>query len=74
MNLSKSTIYCDSAEPRSIDYLKSQHFHAVPCIKGRDSVSARIAFLQNQEIIILPNLKEIINEFENFAYKRDKSN
>lgn len=74
MNLAKSTIYCDSAEPRSIDYLKSQHFHAVPCIKGRDSVSARILFLQNHEIIILPHLKEIINEFENFAYKRDKDN
>jgi phage terminase large subunit len=29
--------------------------------------------LQNHEIIILPNLTDIINEFENFAYKRDKN-
>ncbi len=74
MQLGKSTIYCDSAEPRSIDFLKSQHFHALPCIKGRDSVNARITFLQNHEIIILPHLTDIINEFENFAYKRDRDN
>ena len=73
MGLGKSVIYCDSAEPRSIDYFKSQGFHALPCIKGRDSVNARITFLQNHEIIILPHLTPIINEFENFAYKRDKN-
>lgn len=72
MKLEKSVIYCDSAEPRSISYLKSQGFHALPCIKGKDSVEARILFLQNHEIIILPHLTDIINEFENFAYKRDK--
>ena len=74
MKLQKATIYCDSAEPRSIDYLKSQGFHALPCIKGKDSVNSRILFLQNHEIIILPHLTDIINEFENFAYKRDKEN
>lgn len=73
MGLGKATIYCDSAEPRSIDYFKAQGLHALPCIKGRDSVAARIAFLQNHEIIILPHLKDIINEFENFAYKRNKN-
>lgn len=72
MDLQKSVIYCDSAEPRSISFLKSQGFHALPCIKGKDSVEARILFLQNHEIIILPHLTDIINEFENFAYKRDK--
>lgn len=72
MNLSKSTIYCDSAEPRSIDYLKAQGFHALPCIKGKDSIEARILFLQNHEIIVLPHLEAVINELENFAYKRDK--
>ncbi len=72
MGLAKSVIYCDAAEPRSIDYLKRQSFHALPCIKGKDSVSARILFLQNHEIIIHPNCKDVINEFENFAYERDK--
>lgn len=72
MGLAKSVIYCDSAEPRSISYLKSQGFYATPCIKGRDSVNARILFLQNHEIIIYPNCKDVINEFENFAYERDR--
>jgi phage terminase large subunit len=44
----------------------------VPCIKGRDSVKARISFLQNHEIIILPKCKNVITEFENFQYKKDK--
>lgn len=73
MNLQKSVIYCDAAEPRSIEYLKSQNYHALPCIKGKDSVNARILFLQNHEIIILPHLTDIINEFENFSYKKDKN-
>lgn len=74
LHLQKSVIYCDSAEPRSIDYLKSQGFHAMPCIKGRDSVSSRILFLQNHRIVIHPHCKDVINEFENFAYERDKNN
>ena len=73
MHLDKSVIYCDSAEPRSIDYFRNQGFHALPCIKGKDSVKARITFLQNHQIIILPHLLPIINEFENFSYKRNKN-
>ena len=61
-------IYCDAAEPRSIDYLKSQGFYAVPCIKGRDSVKSRVLFLQNNEIIVSPKCKNMIRELSNFSY------
>lgn len=72
MGLRKSKIYMDSAEPRSIDYFRRQGINAVPCIKGRDSVEARIAFLQNHLIIISPKCKNVINEFENFCFLKDK--
>lgn len=72
MGLRKSRIYMDSAEPRSIDYFRRQGINAVPCIKGRDSVEARIAFLQNHLIIISPKCKNVINEFENFCFLKDK--
>lgn len=72
MKLTKSKIYMDSAEPRSIDYFKRKGINAVPCIKGAGSVNSRIAFLQNHQIIIHPNCKNVIMEFENFAYERNK--
>ena len=68
MGLTKTRIWCDSAEPRSIDFLKSKGILAVPCIKGPGSVQARIAFLQNSKIVLagqVPNFKE---ELENFSY------
>lgn len=72
MGLRKTKIYMDSAEPRSIDYFRKQGFNAVPCIKGRDSVKARILFLQNNEIIVSPECKNLIVELENFSYLLDK--
>ena len=64
----RNKIYCDSAEPRSIEYLKSQGFYAVPCIKGKDSVKARVLFLQNNEIIVHPKCVNMIKELSNFSY------
>ena len=69
----KTKIYMDSAEPRSIEFFRQQGFNAVPCIKGRDSVKARISFLQNHEIIIKGSrCFNTIKEFENFSYIKDK--
>ena len=45
MNLEKTKIYMDSAEPRSVAYFKSLGFNVVPSIKGKDSVKAGITFL-----------------------------
>ena len=72
MNLRKTKIYMDAAEPRSIQFFRTKGFNTVPCIKGKDSVKARISFLQNNEIILLPQCQNTITEFENFAYKKDK--
>ena len=72
MKITRAKIYMDSAEPRSIDFFRKKGINAVPCVKGADSVQARIAFLQNHEIIISPKCKNTINEFENFAFIRDK--
>lgn len=72
MRLTKTKIFMDSAEPRSIDFFKRKGINAVPCIKGANSVNARIAFLQNHQIIIHPDCKNVIMEFENFAYERSK--
>ena len=72
MGLTKSTIWFDSAEPRSIDFFRKKGLRAKPCIKGQNSVRARIAFLQNNKIIVDPKCKNLIMELSNFSYEKDK--
>ena len=72
MELEKTKIYMDSAEPRSIDYFKKQGFYVAPCIKGRDSVKAGISFLQNHTIIVSPQCQNLITELSNFSYQKNK--
>ena len=70
--LNKVQIWCDSAEPRSIDFLRHKGFNTVPCIKGQDSVKARIAFLQNNTIIVHPHCQNVLRELANFSYIKDR--
>lgn len=72
MNLQKSRIYVDAAEPRSIQYFKSEGINAVPCAKGKDSVKAGLMFLQDNLIIVHPKCKNFITELENFSYVKSK--
>lgn len=72
MNLKKSKIYVDAAEPRSIQYFKQEGINAVACAKGKDSVKAGLMFLQDNLIIVHPNCKNFIMELENFSYIKSK--
>lgn len=72
MKLTKTTVWMDAAEPRTIDYFKQKGLHARPCVKGQGSVESRIAFLQNHKIIVDPKCINLIRELENFSYIKDK--
>lgn len=72
MNIGKVKLYVDSAEPRTIQYLKTQGINAVGATKGRDSVKAGIMFLQDHRIIVHPDCKDMIRELENFSYIKSK--
>lgn len=72
MNLKKTKIYVDAAEPRSIQYFKQEGVNAVPCIKGKDSVKNGIMFLQDNLIIVHPKCQNFITELENFSYIKSK--
>ena len=72
MNIRKTKLYVDAAEPRTIDYLKSHRINATGCAKGKDSVKAGIMFLQDHTIIVHPNCKNLIMELENFSYIKSK--
>lgn len=72
MNLSRTKIYVDSAEPRTISYLKSQRVRAEGCVKGKDSVKNGLMFLQDHLIVVHPSCKSMIMELENFSYIKSK--
>ena len=72
MNLLKTKVFVDSAEPRSIQFFKQEGINAVPCGKGRDSVKAGLMFLQDSLIIVHPSCQNFITELENFSYIKSK--
>lgn len=72
MRLDKTRLYVDSAEPRTIAYLKGEGIRAEGCTKGKDSVKAGYMFLQDNLIVVHPKCKNMITELENLCYKRSK--
>ena len=72
MNLTKTKLYVDSAEARSIAYFKQEGIRAEACTKGAGSVKAGLMFLQDNLIIVHPKCKSFIMELENFSYIKSK--
>lgn len=72
MNLTKTKIYVDAAEPRTIQFFRNEGIRAEPCAKGKDSVKAGLMFLQDCLIIVHPSCKNFIMELENFSYIKSK--
>ena len=72
MNLKKTKLFVDAAEPRSIQFFKQQGIRAEGCAKGKDSVKAGLMFLQNHLIIVHPSCQNFITELENFSYIKSK--
>ena len=72
MGLNKVKLYVDSAEPRAIQFFKSENINALPCKKGNDSKRAGISFLKDHLIIIHPKCENLIRELENFSYIKSK--
>lgn len=72
MQLRKTKLYVDAAEPRSIQYFKQEGINAVACAKGKDSIKAGLMFLQDNLIIVHPSCINFITELENFSYIKSK--
>lgn len=73
MGYCKETITADSAEPKSIDELRSLGLRRIkPAQKGRDSIQFGIQWLQNIEIIVKPICVNFITEISNYVYAVDK--
>lgn len=65
-------ITCDSAEPKTIDFLASNGVKAVPAMKGADSINRGIRWLQGYEIVVHKNCQNFINEISQYCWLKDK--
>jgi PBSX family phage terminase large subunit len=72
-NVGHCDIYCDSAEPKSIQELRSHGLNAKPAIKGPDSIRAGIDSLLGKKIHITRRSTNCINDAENYAWKKNKN-
>lgn len=67
------TVYADSAEPKSIDELKTLGLKITGAKKGRDSVKFGIKFLQDLEKIVIDGTRcpNSAKEFIEYEYRQD---
>lgn len=62
----------DSAEPKSIDEIKSFGVNIMGAIKGSDSVDFGIQVVQDQKMYVTKRSTNIIKEVRNYLWKVDK--
>lgn len=72
MGYAKERITADSAEPKSIDELKSLGLRVKGAMKGKDSIKNGIQWIQDLEIIIHPRCVNFITEISNYTWDTDK--
>lgn len=72
MGYGKERITADSAEPKSIDELKSLGLRVKAATKGKDSIKNGIQWIQDLEIIVHPRCVNFITEISNYTWDQDK--
>lgn len=73
LGFGKSLIIADSAEQKSIDELKKYGITKIkPCVKGKGSILQGIQKVQQYEIVVHPDCENVIEELQNYSWKKDK--
>lgn len=72
LNIDRSLVMADSAEPKSIDEIASYGVNILPVEKGRDSVSQGIQYVQGQRISVTKRSVNLIKEYRNYLWETDK--
>lgn len=70
---SRSVIYADSAEPKTIEEIRRSGFNIAPTVKGADSITFGISILQEQSILVTSNSTNLIKELRNYTWDKDKN-
>jgi phage terminase large subunit len=67
-----SLVMCDSAEPKSIDELKTYGINALPATKGPGSVLQRIQYVKDQRVSVTKQSINVIKEYRNYLWMKDR--
>lgn len=70
-NNPQALVIADSAEPKSIDEIKSYGINIAPAEKGRDSIVNGIQLVQNQRISMTTRSINLIKEYRNYLWFTD---
>ena len=74
LNIPRVLCIADSAEPKSIDEIRSYGISILPTNKGNDSVRHGIQLVQEQKISVTKRSVNIIKEYRNYLWIVDKNN
>ena len=72
LNQKKGIVIADSAEPKSIDEIKTYGINIIPTTKGPGSVLQRIQATQDQQISVTKRSVNIIKEYRNYLWEVDR--
>lgn len=65
-------IYADSSEPKSIEEIRRFGKMISGVTKGKDSINYGIQIMQSQQYLVTSNSTNIIKEFRNYVWDKDK--
>lgn len=71
--IGREIVYCDCAEPKSIEEYNRYGLKALPAEKGSGSIEEGIKFIKSFELIIHPDCINFQNEIMQYKYKEDKN-
>lgn len=72
LGLAKDKSYGDSAERKSIDEIRDKGVNIEPTEKGKGSIIHGIQWIQQYELIVDERCYKVIEELENYTWKKDK--
>ena len=72
LNVGKTEIWADSAEPRLIEEIYRSGFNIKPVKKGPDSINFGISVLQNFYICVNKASQNLVNELYSYQWATDK--
>ena len=70
--LQRTVTVCDSAEQKSIAELQQRRIKAMPCIKGRGSISAGIAQVSQFRLHVTKRSVKLLDELDNYKWIKDE--
>ena len=71
-NHAKALTIADSAEPKSIDEIRSYGITMLPSKKGPGSINQGIQYVQGQRILVTKRSSNIIAEYQRYLWEEDK--